>query len=65
MAPGGNVTVKVAFKPTTGGNRQANLAFADDAANTTDQTVPLVASLPAAVAPTATRRCRASLPATC
>ena len=54
MAPGGNVTVKVAFKPTTGGNRQANLAFADDAANTTDQTVPLVASLPAAAAPTAT-----------
>jgi hypothetical protein len=44
----------VAFKPTAVGDRQANLSFADDAANTTDQTVPLVASLPGATAPTAT-----------
>jgi hypothetical protein len=48
------VTVTVAFKPTASGSRQANLSFADDAANTTDQTVPLVGSTPVAATPTAT-----------
>jgi hypothetical protein len=48
------VTVSVAFKPTVSGTRQANLSFADDAANTTDQSVPLVASTPVAATPTAT-----------
>jgi hypothetical protein len=48
------VTVSVAFRPTASGTRQANLSFADDAANTTDQTVALVASTPAAATPTAT-----------
>ena len=55
VAPGASVSVSVAFKPTAAGQRQANLSFTDDAANTTDQTVPLVASTPAtAAAPTAT-----------
>jgi hypothetical protein len=54
VAPGASVTVSVAFKPTAAGTRQANLSFADDAANTTDQTVALVGSTPAATNPTAT-----------
>jgi hypothetical protein len=48
------VTVSVAFKPTASGTRQANVSFADDAANTTDQTVALVGSTPVATTPTAT-----------
>ena len=54
VAPGANVTVSVAFRPTLSGQRQANLSFADDAANTTDQSVALVASTPVAATPTAT-----------
>jgi hypothetical protein len=54
VAPGASVTVSVAFKPTAAGTRQANLAFADDAANNTDQTLPLSASTPVAAGPTAT-----------
>jgi Abnormal spindle-like microcephaly-assoc'd, ASPM-SPD-2-Hydin len=42
VAAGGSLIVKVAFKPKATGTRQANVSFADDAANTTDQTVPLV-----------------------
>ncbi len=41
VAPGASVNVTVAFKPQTYGTRQANLSFADDAANTTDQTIVL------------------------
>jgi hypothetical protein len=54
VQPGASVTVTVAFKPTAAGQRQANVSFMDDAANTTDQTVPLVGSTPAATTPTAT-----------
>jgi hypothetical protein len=54
VAPGASVTVSVAFKPTAAGTRQANLSFADDAANTTDQTVTLKASTPPAAGGTAT-----------
>jgi len=52
--PGKSVTVKVAFKPTTAGTRQANLSFADDAANTTDQTLTLSGTTPAAPGPVST-----------
>jgi hypothetical protein len=51
---GASVTVSVAFQPTAAGTRQANLSFMDDAANTTDQTVKLVASTPVDTTPTAT-----------
>jgi hypothetical protein len=51
---GASVTVRVAFQPSSAGTRQANLSFTDDAANTTDQTVPLVASTPADTTPKAT-----------
>ena len=54
VAPGASVTVSVQFKPTAAGTRQANVSFADDAANTTDQTVALVGSTPVATNPTAT-----------
>jgi hypothetical protein len=54
VAPGASVTVSVAFRPTAGGDRQANLSFADDAANTTDQTVTLAGSTPGSTNPTAT-----------
>src|SRR4051812_23482489 len=50
----GAVTVTVTFNPTASGTKQANLSFADDAANTADQTVPLVASTPPAAGGTAT-----------
>jgi hypothetical protein len=46
--PGKSVTVSVAFKPSAAGTWQANLSFADDAANTTDQTLALTGSTPAA-----------------
>src|SRR4051794_31574681 len=52
--PGKSVTVSVAFKPTTAGTRQANLSFADDAANSTDQTLTLSGTTPVAAGPTAT-----------
>jgi hypothetical protein len=52
--PGKSVTVKVAFKPTAAGTRQANLSFADDANNSTDQTLALSGSTPAAPGPVAT-----------
>src|SRR3954453_16124978 len=52
--PGKSVTVKVAFKPTAAGTRQANLSFADDAANTTDQTLTLTGTTPAAPGPVST-----------
>src|SRR3954454_21119061 len=52
--PGKSVTVKVAFKPTAAGTRQANLSFADDAANTTDQTLTLSGTTPAAPGPVST-----------
>jgi hypothetical protein len=52
--PGKSVTVKVAFKPTAAGTRQANLSFADDAANTTDQTLALAGTTPAAPGPVST-----------
>jgi hypothetical protein len=45
--PGKSVTVTVAFKPTAAGTRQANLSFADDAANSTDQTLALTGTTPA------------------
>ncbi|NUR15257.1 MAG: choice-of-anchor D domain-containing protein [Dermatophilaceae bacterium] len=54
VAPGASVTVQVSFKPAATGVRQAYLAFADDAANTTDQAVVLSAQTPVAAAPTAT-----------
>jgi Abnormal spindle-like microcephaly-assoc'd, ASPM-SPD-2-Hydin len=54
VAPGASVNVTVAFKPTASGTRQANLSFADDAANTTDQTVALSAATPVSSTPTAT-----------
>jgi len=54
LAPGNSVTVKVAFKPQTYGTRQANLSFADDAANSTDQTIALSGTTTANPAPTAT-----------
>jgi hypothetical protein len=54
IAAGASVTVKVAFKPTAAGTRQANLSFADDAANTTDQTLALTASTPPSATPSAT-----------
>jgi hypothetical protein len=54
VLPGASVTVTVAFKPTAAGTRQANLSFADDAANSTDQTLALSASTPVAAGPTAT-----------
>jgi hypothetical protein len=54
VAPGASVKVSVAFKPTAAGLRQANLSFADDAANTTDQTVKLTGSTPPAAGGTAT-----------
>jgi hypothetical protein len=52
--PGKSVTVSVAFKPSAAGTSQANLSFADDAANTTDQTLVLSGSTPASVNPSAT-----------
>src|SRR3954453_20106539 len=52
--PGKSVTVSVAVKPTTAGTRQANLSFADDAANSTDQTLTLSGTTPVAPGPTAT-----------
>jgi hypothetical protein len=54
VAPGASVTVNVAFKPTAAGTRQVNVAFADDAANSTDQTLAVSASTPVAAGPTAT-----------
>ena len=54
VAPGASVSVSISFKPTTEGLRQANLSFTDDAANTTDQTVPLVGSTPVSATRTAT-----------
>jgi hypothetical protein len=54
VAPGASVNVTVAFKPQTYGTRQANLSFADDAANTTDQTIVLSASTPPSPTPSAT-----------
>jgi hypothetical protein len=53
LQPGATLTVTVAFKPQAAGTRQANLSFADDAANSTDQTMTLTGSTPAAVNPTA------------
>ncbi len=41
LANGTSCTVSVQFRPTAIGFRQANLSFSDNAANTTDQTVPL------------------------
>jgi hypothetical protein len=54
VAPGASVNVSVAFKPLAAGNRQAFVAFADDAANTTQQYLALAGSTPAATTPTAT-----------
>jgi hypothetical protein len=54
LPPNGAITVSVTFNPTSSGTKQANLSFADDAANTADQTVPLVASTPPAAGGTAT-----------
>jgi hypothetical protein len=54
VAPGASVTVQVSFKPTAAGTRQAYLAFADDAANTTDQAVVLNAKTPVSATQTAT-----------
>jgi hypothetical protein len=52
--PGKSVTVSVTFKPTIAGTRQANLSFGDDAANTTDQTLALTGTTPAAAGPVST-----------
>lgn len=54
LAPGASATVSIAFRPTAAGTRQANLSFTSDAANTTDLTVPLVASTPLSATRTAT-----------
>jgi hypothetical protein len=54
LQPGATLTVTVAFKPTAAGTRQANLSFTDDAANSTDQTLALTGSTPAAPGPAAT-----------
>ena len=54
VAPGASVTVTVAFKPSAFGTRQANLSFADDAANSTDQTLTLSGTTPADPTPSAT-----------
>jgi hypothetical protein len=54
LQPGEVLTVSVAFKPTAAGTRQANLSFADDADNSTDQTLALTGSTPPSVNPTAT-----------
>jgi hypothetical protein len=54
LQPGDVLTVTVVFKPKAAGTRQANLSFADDAANSTDQTLALTGTTPAAVNPTAT-----------
>jgi hypothetical protein len=54
LAPGAAATVSVSFRPKSSGTRQANLSFADDAANTTDQTVELLASTPVDTTPVAT-----------
>ena len=64
VAPAASVTVSVAFKPTVAGQRQANLSFTDDAANTTDQSVALVASTPVAATPTATAPVQSLAPST-
>src|SRR4051812_31096906 len=54
IAPGKSATVSVAFKPTAAGTRQANLSFADDANNSTDQTLTLTGTTPAAPGPVST-----------
>jgi hypothetical protein len=54
VAPGASVNVSVAFKPQTAGNKQAFLAFQDDAANTTQQYLALAGSTPPSSIPTAT-----------
>jgi hypothetical protein len=41
LAAGATCRVGVSFRPTALGLRQANVSFSDDAANTTDQTVPV------------------------
>jgi len=41
LGPGNSCTVNVTFKPTATRLYQANLSFSDNAANTTDQTIPL------------------------
>ena len=53
LAPAASATVTIAFRPTATGTRQANLSFATDAANTTDLSVPLVASTPLSATRTA------------
>src|SRR3954454_6998695 len=52
--PGKSVNVTGALKPPAAGTRQANLSFADDAANTTDQTLTLTGTTPAAAGPVST-----------
>jgi hypothetical protein len=47
VAPNASVSVTVAFKPATAGSKQAFLAFQDDAANTTQQYLPLTGTTPA------------------
>jgi hypothetical protein len=54
VAPGASVTVSVAFKPAAYGTRQAILAFADDAANSTDQALVLSTATPPDPTPAAT-----------
>jgi len=54
VAAGAKVTVTVAFKPQAYGTRQAILSFADDAANSTDQTVVLSAATTPSPTPSAT-----------
>jgi hypothetical protein len=44
LAPGASLNVNVTFSPKALGARQANLSFMDNAANTTDQSVPLTGS---------------------
>ena len=44
LAAGASCSVSVTFSPKALGLRQANLSFADDAANTTDQSVTLTGS---------------------
>src|SRR3954447_13512566 len=54
IAPGASAKVTVAFKPPAAGTRQPNLSFADDAANSTDQTLALSGTTPAAPGAVAT-----------
>ena len=54
VQPGASVNVTVRLNPQAYGTRQANLSFADDAANSTDQTLALSGTTPVDPTPSAT-----------